>query len=105
MSTTKRDPSATPADDSPKKAAPANTFEGKILTLLGNKLSMRNSEGKEYYHTLAKDVRLTCDGADCEAEDLQVGDVVRVTLRKEERYVAASIEALQKNSTFLHRPG
>lgn len=99
---TKRDPSATPADDNPKKAA-TNTFEGKILTLLGNKLSMRNKEGKEYYHTLAKDVRLTCDGADCEAEDLQVGDWVRVTLRKEERYVAASIEALQKNSDFLQR--
>jgi hypothetical protein len=82
---------------STKKESTSNTFEGKVISMTGNKLVMRNREGTAYSHTLAKDAKLTSDGKPCKAEDLKAGIEIRVTTKKDDRNVATSIECLTKN--------
>ncbi len=53
-------------------------------------------EGKECSHTLAKDAKLTRDGAQCNAADLKPGHKIRVTTHN----VATGIEALDKHAEF-----
>ena len=83
-----------------KKERSKNTFEGKVVSITGEKLVMANSEGKEYSHTLAKSAQLTCDGAACQAEELKPGSKIRVTTKEGDRNVATCIEALDKNADF-----
>lgn len=84
---------------SKKKPFPS-AFEGKLVSIIGDKLVMTNKEGKEYSHTLAKDAKLTCDGTACKAEDLTAGSKIRVTTKKDDRRVATGIECLDKNVEF-----
>ena len=39
----------------PKKKSSPKTFEGRIVSMTGDKLVMSSKEGTEYSHTLAKD--------------------------------------------------
>ena len=80
-----------------KKQPSSNVFEGKVVSLTGNKLVMRNKEGTAYSHTLAKDAKLTWDGKACKTEDLKAGTEIRVTTKKDDRNVATGIECLTKN--------
>ena len=41
------------------------TFDGKVVSMTGNKLVVANKEGKECSHTLATDAKLTRDGTKC----------------------------------------
>jgi len=101
MSTVNEEKKAAPRNAAESKSGTdRNTFEGKIVSITGDKLVMANKEGKEYSHTLAKDARLTCDGTDCKAEDLKAGRQIRVTTTKEDRNVATGIESLDKNAEF-----
>ena len=38
------------------------TFDGKVVSMTGDKLVVANKEGKQCSHTLAKDAKLTRDG-------------------------------------------
>lgn len=84
----------------PKKEISSNTFEGKVVSMTGNKLVMASKDGKEFSHTLEKDAELTCDGTVCKAEDLKAGRKIRVTTKKDDRNVATGIESLDKNAAF-----
>jgi hypothetical protein len=88
------------ATTSPKKEATSNIFEGKVVTITGNKLVMRNKEGAAFTHTLAKDAKVTCDGKACKSEDLKPGNQIRVSTKKEDRNVATGVECLEKNKEF-----
>jgi hypothetical protein len=98
--------STAPKKNHPSSAAanqdylPANTFEGKFVNMNGDKLLMTNENGKEFSHTLAKDAKLTCDGAVCRAEDLKVGNTIRVSTRKDDHTVATFVESLDKQAAF-----
>jgi hypothetical protein len=83
-----------------KKEPCTNTFDGKVVSITGNKLVMVNKEGKHCSHTLATDAKLTRDGANCHAADLKVGSKIRVTTKKEDRGVAIGIESLDKHAEF-----
>lgn len=83
-----------------KKNSSPKTFEGRIVSMTGDKLVMLSKEGTEYSHTLAKDAQLTCDGTVCKAEALKPGYKIRVTTKKGERDVVNSIESLNKNADF-----
>ncbi len=87
---------------SPKKAAPPNTFEGKIVSVKGNKLVMKNLEGKEFSHTLAKDAKFCCDGTSCQSDDLKVGSRIRVTTKVDDRDIATGVESIMKQTEFAH---
>ena len=80
--------------------ADTNTVEGKVISVFDNKLMMRNKEGKEHSHILAKDVLLTCDGAVCTSESLKTGNRIRVTTKKNDRNIAICVESLDKNLEF-----
>jgi hypothetical protein len=84
----------------PRKNPSSNTFDGKIVSMKGDKLVMAGKDGKEYSHTLAKDAKLTCDGTVCKADQLKTGDRIRVTTKKDDRNVATSVESLYKNTEF-----
>lgn len=86
----------------PAQPAPAtNTFDGQVVSLTGNKLVMKNPEGKEYSHMLDKDAQITCDGEVCRPEELLAGRKVRVTTRPGDRRLATGIEALNKQTAFV----
>ncbi len=78
----------------------SQTFDGKIVSLTGDKLVMKNHEGKECSHTLAKDAKLTRDGTRCNAADLKVGSRSRCTTKKDDRNVVTGIESLEKHAEF-----
>ena len=84
---------------SKKKSSP-KTFEGRIVSMTGDKLVMSSKEGTEYSHTLAADAKLTCDGTVCKAEALKPGHKIRVTTKHDERNVVTGIESLNKNANF-----
>ena len=83
----------------PKKSA-SKTFEGKIVSMTGDKLVMISQAGTNYSHTLAKDSKLTCDGRVCQAKDLKAGRKIRVTTKTDDRNVVIGIDSLNKNSEF-----
>ena len=83
-----------------KQECAIHPFEGKVVSMTGDKLVMTNKEGEEYTHTLAKDATVTCDGAVCKAEDIKAGRKIRVTTPKNDRKVATSIESLDKYAEF-----
>jgi hypothetical protein len=99
MSTEVKQPNPqAPADR--KQQSPAGKFEGKVVSITGDKLVMANRDGKEYSHALAEDAQVMCDGMPCKAEDLKAGSKIRVTTKERDRNVATCIEALDKNADF-----
>lgn len=88
------------AKESRTKEPCSNVFDGQVVSMTGHKLVVKNSEGKECTHTLAKDAKLTCDGNVCKAEDLKAGKRVRVTTKKDDQSVASGVESLNKHKEF-----
>lgn len=84
----------------PKMKSASKTFEGKIVSMTGDKLVMISQAGTNYSHTLAKDSKLTCDGRVCQAGDLKAGRRIRVTTQQDNRNVVTGIDSLNKNSEF-----
>ncbi len=80
--------------------SPSKNYDGRIVSMIGDKLVMSSKEGTEYSHTLAADAKLTCDGQVCKSENLKPGHKVRVTTKKDERNVVIGIESLNKNAEF-----
>lgn len=77
-----------------------NKFEGKVISITGNKLVMANDAGKEYTHTLASDAKVTCDGTACKSEDLKTGHKIRVTTKTDDRNVITGVESLSRGTEF-----
>jgi hypothetical protein len=101
MSTTHEDKKGTSHDTAmPKHEAAANTHDGKLVSITGNTLVMTSKDDKQHTHTLAKDAKLTCDGAVCQAAGLKAGSKIRVTTKKDDRNVATCIESLDKKTEF-----
>jgi hypothetical protein len=67
--------------------------EGKIVSVIDDKLTTTSSEGKQYCHTLAKDARVICDGKISKSTDLKAGTNVRVTTKKDNKNVAIAVES------------
>ena len=82
------------------KEPSSNTHDGKVVSVMGDKLVMSSKDGKEHSHKLAQDAKLTCDGKVCQAEDLKAGRTIRVTTKEDDRYVATRVESLDKNAEF-----
>lgn len=79
------------------------TMDGKVVSVSADKLTMTNTEGKEHSHTLAANVKVTCDGKTCTAADLKAGMKIRVTTDTADRHAAARIEALDRDAAFANR--
>ena len=89
-----------PAIRSEEKKPDANTHEGKIVKIDGNKLTMTDKEGKnEHTHTISPDAKITCDAKECKLADLKVGVAVTITTKKGDKDMAVKVEARTKNPT------
>jgi hypothetical protein len=81
-----------------EKADKANTHEGKIVKVDGNKITMTDKEGKnEHTHTLAPDAKVMCDSKECKVDDLKAGLRVRVTTKPGDKDTAVKVEAFTKD--------
>ncbi len=100
MSATHEEKKAPQGAAAPNQGQNGQTFDGNIVSVTGDKLVMKNHEGKECSHTLAKDARLTRDGTQCKAADLKVGSRSRVTTKKDDRNTVTGIESLDKHTEF-----
>lgn len=76
-----------------------NTRDGEFVSLIDDKLVM-TQRGRKYAHTLAADAPLTLDGQPCIASDFKVGLKIRVTTKPDDKNLATSICAIQKDSDF-----
>jgi CTP-dependent riboflavin kinase len=78
----------------------ADTHDGKIVSITGNKLVMTSKGGKKHSHTLAADVKVTCDGKVCKFSDLKPEMRIRVTSESDAPHTVIRVEALDKNLKF-----
>ncbi len=79
----------------------ANTHEGTVVSVTGDKLIMRMKDQKEEHsHTLAPNAKITCDGRECKLADLRPGLKIRVTTKPGDKTTAVKVEALDKNREF-----
>lgn len=69
------------------------THDGKVVSVVGDKLTTTCNEGKQHCHTMAKDAKVTCDGKASKAADLKAGTHVRVTEKKDDKSVATAVES------------
>ncbi len=81
------------AGESTRRESP-ETFEGLLVSIGGNRLAMTKFIGHDTVHTLAIDAKLTCDGNECDSDQLQTGTWIRVTTKREDPRVATCIEVI-----------
>jgi hypothetical protein len=87
------------------KADQGNTHEGTVVSVTGNKLSMRGKgkdgqEGKEHEHTLSATAKVTIDGKSGQLTDLKPGQKIRVTMDKTDKTMVSRVEALDQGKSF-----
>jgi hypothetical protein len=73
------------------------TMDGTVVSIVNDKLTMANKEGKEHSHTVIANTKVTSDGKAATVADLKKGERIRVTAAKD---VAVRIEALDKDAEF-----
>ena len=71
----------------------AETAEGTVVKIDGNKLTIKDKDAKEHTCELAADAKISCDGKECKAADLKAGTKVKVTITDKK---ATKIEASTK---------
>jgi len=76
-------------------AGDKNTHDGKVVSVKGGKLTME-TKGKEITHEVATNAKITCDGKDCQLNDLKSGQLIRVTVDNNDR--ATRIQAFLKDT-------
>lgn len=81
--------------------APAETHDGKVVGVAGDKLTTTCSQGNEHCHTMAKNAKVTCDGKASKVADLKAGTDVRVTTQKDDKTVATAVESGKHIPTAL----
>ena len=71
----------------------AETHDGKVVSVAGDKLTTATHDGTEHHHTVARDATVTHDGRACKTTDLKAGTEVRVTCHKDDKSVATHVAA------------
>lgn len=81
----------------------SKTHEGKVVSVIGDKLTTTCSEGHQHCHTMAKDAKVTCDGKASKAADLKAGTCVRVTEHKNDKNVATAVDSGKHIPEMTHK--
>jgi hypothetical protein len=104
MSTVNKDKQVNPQSAaSHKQESCSNTHDGKVVSVVGDKLNTTCCEGKQHSHTVAKDTKVTCDNQPSKAADLKAGTQVRVTTRKDNPTVATAVESGRNIQEACHK--
>lgn len=81
----------------------SKAHDGKVVSVVGDKLTTTCAQGHEHCHTIAKDAKVTCDGKTCHASDLKAGTFVRVATHNDDKSVATAIESGKEISAAGHK--
>ncbi len=73
-------------------AGNAKTQDGKVVSVVGDKLTSTCNKGQEHHHTVTKDAQITCDGKASKLTDLKVGTDIRMTCCKDDENKLMAIE-------------
>jgi len=74
-----------------------NTHTGTFVSAKGNTFTMKDKDDKEHSHTLAKGAKvLGADGKAIKLADIDKGQTIRVTTKKDDKKVATKVEVLKK---------
>jgi len=65
----------------------ADTHDGKVVKVDGEKLTMTDKAGKEHTHAVSKIAKVTIDGKDAKLADLKAGQDITVTVDKDKSEV------------------
>jgi len=82
---------------------PVKMHDGKVVSVVGDKLTTTCSDGKQHCHTVAKNAKVTCDGHASKIEDLKAGTHVRVTPKRDDKTVATAIESGKQIAAPAHK--
>jgi len=74
------------------KNTKAETHEGNVVSVDGDKFTSKCTDGKMLHHILATGATVTCDGKDCKLADLKPGTKVRVTMQKDDSNIVTAVE-------------
>jgi hypothetical protein len=69
------------------------SLTGKVVTVVGDKLTTTSSKGTDRCYTVTQDAKVTCNGQPCKAADLKTGTNVRVTTTSDDRKTAIAIDS------------
>lgn len=74
----------------------AGTHEGKVVKTESGKLTMTDKDGKSHTHAIPATAKITLDGKAAKLEDLKAGNMVKVTVEKQQdKFVIISVDAKQ----------
>ena len=74
----------------------AETHDGKVVSMVGDKLTTTCGSGKQHCHTVAASAKVTCEGKAGKTGDLKAGTQVRVTTAKDDKSVATHVQCYKK---------
>ncbi len=78
------------------------THDGKVVSVVGDTLTMTDKHGKAHSHAMTIEGKVTCDGVACKSSDLKAGMKIRVTTKHDDKKVATHVEAIDKHTTFAN---
>jgi uncharacterized protein (TIGR03000 family) len=85
------------------KNAGQSTHDGKVVSIVEDKLVMTGKDDQEHSHALTADVKMTCDATVCKFENIKAGMRIRVSTNDNDTHSVTRIEALDKNDNFEKR--
>ena len=65
----------------------------KSVHFSGDKLTYIDGNGEEHTYTVAKEVKVTCDGKEAKLTDLESGDTIRMTISKDDKTKLLAVDS------------
>jgi hypothetical protein len=70
-----------------------NTHDGTLLSVEGDTLTSKCTDGQTHHHTVARGATVTRDGKSCDLADLKAGTPIRVTSQKDAPMIVTAVES------------
>ncbi|XZE43507.1 hypothetical protein SH467x_003071 [Pirellulaceae bacterium SH467] len=61
-----------------------NSCDEKLIKVSGDKIKSTCGNGNEHNYTVAKEVKVTCDGKEAKLSDLKSGSTIRMTMSEDD---------------------
>lgn len=74
----------------------ANTCDGKLVSITGDKFETACGVGNQHCHTLVKGAVVTCDGKPGKVTDLKAGLQVKIAMDEDEKTMATHVECCKR---------
>ncbi len=79
-----------------------NSCDGKFVKVTGDKLTSTSEKGDEHSYTVAKEVKVTCDGKEAKLSDLKSGSTIRMTTCKDDKNKILAIDCGKHIPSLTH---